>query len=322
MSDPILVTGAAGFVGSRLVEALAGQPVISVDHPEYFQTRTEHSGISYGKVIDRAHLFEWLPGQKLSAVFHLGACTDTTEMDRDYLNRVNLEYSQKLWSHCSENKIPFFYASSAATYGDGSLGYDDDEASMKDLHPLNPYGESKLQFDLWALGREKEGFHPPAWAGFKFFNVYGFGERHKVKMSSVIVQAFDQIQKTGEMKLFQSHREGVADGHQSRDFILVEDVVDVLLFAMNTPLKRGIYNLGSGKARTFMDLVQATFKALGKQEVIHFIPTPEAIRDRYQYFTQANMKKLREAGYTKEFTVLEDGVSRYVAQLLNSQQGQ
>ena len=233
----------------------------------------------------------------------------------DYLKKVNLEYTQNLWNLASKYSIPFVYASSAATYGAGEEGYDDNELTMHRLEPLNPYGESKLQFDLWALVEEKKANHPPVWSGFKFFNVYGFGERHKGKMSSVVLQGFDQIEAKGMLKLFKSHKTGIADGEQRRDFIYVEDVVKVLWFALTKPLKRGIFNLGSGKARTFLDLATATFHALGKNPKIEFIDTPIEIRDRYQYFTEANMAKLRAEGFTEPFTSLEEGVKQTVLKL-------
>ena len=255
---------------------------------------------------------------KVDGIIHLGACTDTTEMRVDFLTDVNLEYTKALWKIATEYKIPFVYASSAATYGSGELGYDDDESKMPQLKPLNPYGDSKLQFDLWALKEEQKGETPPSWSGFKFFNVYGFGERHKIKMASVVFQGFEQIREHGKLQLFKSHRAGIADGEQKRDFVYVGDVVDVLLFAIKGALKRGIYNLGSGKARSFLDLAKATFKALGKEPHIAFIDTPIEIRDRYQYFTEANMQKLRKAGYTREFTSLEEGVKLTVADLLKS----
>lgn len=316
---PLLVTGAAGFVGARFVEACnrRGQPVISVDAPAYFTERVEHRGVDFGTIVDRDVLLERLERapMPLAGIVHLGACTDTTEYDVAFLKRVNLEYSQALWSHATAKRLPFVYASSAATYGGGERGYVDDEGAMADLVPLNPYGESKLWFDLWALAEEKEGRTPPAWSGFKFFNVYGYGERHKQKMASVVLHGYDQIGRTGKVRLFRSHRAGIADGHQSRDFVYVADVIDVLFFALEKPLRRGIYNLGTGEARTFLDLVHATFAALDKPPVVEFFDTPLELRERYQYFTQADMRKLRAAGYTKPFTSLEAGVADYVRRL-------
>lgn len=317
---PLLVTGAAGFIGARFVESCRarGIAVVAVDQTEHFGARKEHRTIDFGRVVDREQLLGWLDSERpgLAGIVHLGACTDTTEMDVAYLERVNVAYSQALWRAASREGIPFVYASSAATYGDGSQGYDDDESRIPLLRPLNPYGESKQRFDLWALAEEASGRRPPAWSGFKFFNVYGFGERHKGKMSSVVLQAFDQIRRTGEVTLFRSHRPGVADGHQTRDFVFVSDVVEVLHFALATPLRRGIYNLGTGRGRTFLDLANATFAALGAPPRIAFIDTPAAIRDRYQYFTEARMEKLRAAGYGSDFTPLEAGVRQYVQRLL------
>jgi ADP-L-glycero-D-manno-heptose 6-epimerase len=211
--------------------------------------------------------------------------------------------------------VPLVYASSAATYGDGSLGYADDEATLPGLKPLNAYGDSKQAFDVWALGEERAGRHPRAWAGLKFFNVYGFGERHKGPMSSVVIQAFDQIQATGRVRLFRSHRPDVADGHQARDFVYVDDVIDVLLALVDRPLPRGIFNVGSGQARTFLDLAGAVFAALGRPAAIEFIDTPPDLRQTYQYFTEAPMGRLRAAGYGRNPTPLETGVRRYVEAL-------
>lgn len=311
----LLVTGAAGFIGSRFVALHGGgRPLISVDERRHVGTRPEHTGIDFGTVVDRDELPRWLADTKpaLAGIVHLGACTDTTELDVTYLTRVNLEYTQALWNHATRHRVPFVYASSAAVYGDGALGYDDAEELTPKLHPLNPYGDSKLQFDVWALGEERAGRTPPAWSGFRFFNVYGPGERHKGKMASVVLHAFDQIRGGGEVTLFRSHKPGIADGEQKRDFVYVDDVADVLAFALGKPLPRGIYNLGTGTARTFLDLVRATFRASGAPERIRFVDTPEAIRERYQYFTEARMDRLRAAGWTRPFTSLEDGVARYV----------
>ena len=319
----LLVTGAAGFIGARFVEACQKKSysVISVDEPSYFSSRAEHKNIQFGKIVDRSTLFDWLKTEspELYGIVHLGACTDTTEMDEQYLTRMNLDYSKSIWTYASQNHIPLVYASSAATYGDGSLGYDDAESLIPDLKPLNPYGESKRLFDLWALDQEKKGVNPPNWAAFKFFNVYGFGESHKEKMASVVLHAFDQIRKTGKIRLFKSHRSDIAHGHQKRDFIFVEDVIDVLFYALEKPIRRGIYNLGTGKARTFLDLVRPVFSTLQKAENIEFIDTPLAIRDRYQYFTEAKMDRLCVQGYMKSFTSLEGGVSKYVRELLKEE---
>lgn len=315
-----LVTGAAGFIGARMVARCnqRGIAVISVDELSAFDLRPEHAGISFGTRVDFRNLWDWLeknPDQSIDAFIHLGACSSTTEMNRDFLREVNIEYSQKAWNFCTSRKIALAYASSAATYGDGLSGFDDEEFIIPALEPLNPYGESKKLFDVWALEQERAGNHPPAWSGHKFFNVYGFGERHKGGQASVVLHAYDQIRKSGKVRLFRSHKQGIADGHQARDFIYVEDVLDILEFAIRKPLERGIYNVGSGQARTFLDLARAVFKALGVPEAIEFIDTPVEIRERYQYFTEAPMNKLRDAGYEAPATSLEEGVRLTVAAL-------
>ncbi len=316
---PLLVTGAAGFIGARFAASCLerGIPFVAVDRAAHFAERPEHAGIVWPKIVDRDELFDWLKEERprLAGIVHLGACTDTTQLDELYLERTNVAYSKTLWRHATENAIPFVYASSAATYGDGAQGYEDDEAQIPKLRPLNPYGESKQRCDRHVLADERRGATPPAWAGFKFFNVYGFGERHKTKMSSVVLQSFDQIRERGFVRLFRSHRPGIADGHQSRDFVYVADVVGVLHFALTHPLRRGIYNLGTGQARTFLDLARATFAAMGEPESIEFVDTPPGLRERYQYFTEARMEKLRAAGYAEPFTSLEQGVRDYVERL-------
>ena len=320
---PYLVTGAAGFIGARFVEACGSRrrPTISVDRLESFAERTEHGGLDFGEIVDREQLFDWLTtAPPLAGIVHLGACTDTTLHDIAYFERVNVEYSRRLWIWASEHQVPFVYASSGATYGGGEHGYDDDESRIPELKPLNPYGDSKQIFDLWALEEERQGRSPPSWAGFKFFNVYGFGERHKGPMSSVVVQAFDQILERQRVRLFRSDRPDIEDGHQSRDFVSVEDVVNVLQFALEKPLPRGIFNLGTGKARTFLDLVRATFAALDMPCRLDWIDTPEHLRGRYQYFTEAPMGRLREAGWDRDFLSLEEGVRRYVTRLQSSRE--
>jgi len=316
----LLVTGAAGFIGARFVASCRrlGFPVISVDRPAFFQTRMEHRGIDFGDVVDSEELFEWLDRRRprLTGIVHLGACTDTTELDRAYLEAVNVRYSEELWRIAANRQVPFVYASSAATYGDGSLGYQDDEATLPLLKPLNPYGQSKQEVDLWVLEQERASSHPPSWCGFKFFNVYGFGERHKGKMASVALHAFDQIRATGRMRLFKSHRPDIPHGHQKRDFIHVDDVVEVLHFALKKPIQRGIFNLGTGQARSFLDLAGCVFRELGCPEQIEFIDTPIELQARYQYFTEARMERLRKEGYTAPFTSLENGIRTYIRDLV------
>jgi len=316
---PVLITGAAGFIGARLVEAMnqRGVPVVSVDRPEAFGANPEHASFDFGQIVPMDDLAAWLATEqpRLRAIFHMGASADTTVTDLTFLKRVNLEYSQQLWTWCTSAQVPLIYASSAATYGAGAQGYTDDESRLGELKPLNPYGQSKHDFDRWALEQEAAGATPPAWSGWKFFNVYGFGERHKGNMASVVMKAFDQIRDGGTVRLFRSHHPDFGDGEQSRDFVFVDDVVAVLLFALDQPIARGIYNLGTGQARSFKDLVLATYAAMGKQPSIEFIDTPVEIRDKYQYFTQADMHKLRATGYAAPFHTLEAGVRAYVERL-------
>ncbi len=318
-SKPIIVTGAAGFIGAQLVHSLikGGHPVIGVDSLTRFEGNRELPLPSEMEKIDKAELFAWLRAKNppLAAIFHLGACSDTTCLDTAFLDKWNTAYSQNLWTFAKEHYLPFYYASSAATYGDGALGYLDDEETLDALRPLNPYGLSKHRFDQWVLAQEKEGHAPPSWAGFKLFNVYGFGERHKEKMASVILHAFDQITATGSVRLFKSERSDVAHGQQKRDFIYVDDCVDVMRFAHNNLLSRGIYNLGTGQARSYLDLANAVFVALDKDPRVEYIPMPEALAARYQYFTEAKMGKLRMQGYSQKFFSLEEGVRRYIEHL-------
>lgn len=314
----IVITGAAGFIASFLAKELKERGVLDLILVDDFSREAKlrnHSQFPESQKIDRNHFIEWLKqnASEVDFVIHLGARTDTTEMNVDLLTELNVEYSKKIWEICTEFQIPLVYASSAATYGEGELGYDDAHDIVEQLQPLNPYGVSKNDFDRWVLKQEST---PPFWAGLKFFNVYGPNEYHKGRMASVIFHAFHQIRNNGEMKLFRSHREGYADGHQSRDFVYVKDVVSVIHFLMEQQPKSGIYNLGSGKARTFLDLALSTFKALGKEPNISFIDTPVDIRDKYQYFTEANMQKLKQVGYSKPFYSLEDGVEDYVKNYL------
>jgi len=311
----VVVTGAAGFIGSRLVEKLRllGPSVVGVDQLKHFDERPQMRNLDLAERVDRNEFEAWLNrNPDISAVYHMGACSATTQFDVDYLKQVNVEYTKTIWNICAEKKIPFIYASSAATYGGGECGYSDDESRLSDLRPLNPYGDSKQEVDLWVLEQERRGIVPPVWSGFKFFNVYGFREEHKFEQASVVYKAYCQIRDKGKTRLFKSHKSGIEDGYQKRDFIFIDDVIDVLLFAYQKPIVRGIFNLGTGKARSFVDLVQATFKAMNKEPLLEFIDTPESIRDKYQYFTQAEMSRLRGEGYERPFTSLESGVKSYV----------
>ena len=314
-----LVTGAAGFIGSRWVEFCNQKhiSIISVDRLDLFESRPENQGLAFGEKVDLHHLFDWLDqtNPHIDAIVHLGAITDTRESDQAKLDDLNLGYSQRIWTYATQHKIPLIYASSAATYGDGQLGYTDDETQIPQLHALNLYGDSKQKFDLWALEQERRNFCPPQWSGFKFFNVYGFGESHKEFMSSVVLHAYHQIEKNQQVTLFKSHKTGIPDGHQKRDFIFIDDILKVLHFALEKPIQRGIFNLGTGQARTFLDLARGVFAATHHPEKIRFVDTPELIRDKYQYFTQASMDKLRAEGYKEPFTSLEEGIAHYLKRL-------
>lgn len=315
----IVVTGAAGFIGSALVGELlrdGWQDIVAVDDFSRADKAPNLEGKNLTSRVDRTEFFSWLDtNEKLvQFIFHLGARTDTTEFDRKIFDELNLHYSQEMWKSCVKYGIPLVYASSGATYGNGESGYGDTDDSLpKRLTPLNPYGESKNNFDIWALAEARKPFF---WAGLKFFNVYGPNEYHKGRMASVIMHAFNQIEATGGMKLFRSHHPDYKDGEQLRDFVYVKDVCKVCLFLMQHRKHSGLYNLGTGEARTFLDLARATFKAMGEPENITFVDTPLDIRDKYQYFTEAKMEKLKAIGYAEPFTSLEEGVADYVAHYL------
>lgn len=326
----LIVTGAAGFIGSCMVEYLNEQGyenLILVDDFGVEAKRKNWENKKFIQIVERHFLFDWLntKAPKIDAVIHLGARTDTTEFNYEVHRELNYNYSVHLWKYCTSNNIPFIYASSAATYGDGALGYNDNHEVIEKLQPLNPYGVSKNEFDKWAVQQPNQ---PPFWAGLKFFNVYGPNEYHKGRMASVIWHSFNQIKKDGIVKLFKSHKEGFKDGQQLRDFVYVKDVVKVIFWMFETiqksnssatqQLNNGLYNLGTGTARSFEDLVKATFAGLDKTSNIEYIDMPLDIRDKYQYFTEANMQKLKNAGYTNEFYSLENGVDDYVRNYLNS----
>lgn len=314
----IIITGAAGFIGSCLVSKLNQEgfvDLILVDDFSNSEKMKNLEGKKYSQKIHRNDFIQWLKeNQRLvQFVFHLGARTDTTEQSKEIFDKLNLNYTKDVWKVCVEFGLPLVYASSAATYGLGEFGYDDNEALIEKLKPLNPYGDSKNEFDKWALKQERK---PYFWVGLKFFNVYGPNEYHKGRMASVIMHAFNQIQEKGSVKLFRSHNPDYKDGEQLRDFVYVKDIVEVCLFLLHHRKDSGIYNLGSGKARTFLDLVKNTFAGLGKEPKIDFIDTPIDIRDKYQYFTEANMNKLRSIGYSKPFHTLEEGMKDYVKNYL------
>jgi len=298
----IVVTGGLGFIGQNLVKELQRRGAVGV-----MVLDTKNEPLDY--------IFDWLivNAKDIDVIYHLGAITDTTEMDRNLFDEYNVAASIFIWNLCAEYNISLIYASSAATYGDGEFGFDDEKDVIK-LQPLNPYGWSKQQFDVWVETQEKQ---PPFWVGLKFFNVYGYGEAHKGKMASVVFHAFNQINETRRLKLFKSHRPDYKDGEQLRDFIYVDDVVDVCIFMATEKPLNGLYNVGTGKARTFDDLGRAVFKSLDIPLLIDYIDTPLKIRNKYQYFTEAKINKLRVAGYKKPFHELEEGVSKYINKLKN-----
>ena len=317
-NSTIIVTGAAGFIGSCMVSYLNRQGFEKLILVDEFDDEEKELNLLHKKYIvrvEREDFFGWVQKEKpaVDFIFHLGARTDTTEFDYSVHQRLNVEYSQKMWNYCAMHNIPLVYASSAATYGEGELGYDDSHDIIEQLQPLNPYGISKNEFDKWVLHQD---CHPPFWAGLKFFNVYGPNEYHKARMASVIFHSYNQIKQNGKVKLFRSHKEGYEDGEQLRDFIYVKDVIAVCYWLMEHQPASAIYNLGTGQARSFNDLVKSTFAGLDMQPSIEYIDMPEDLRDKYQYFTEANMDKLRKAGYKDEFYSLEKGVDDYVRNYL------
>jgi ADP-L-glycero-D-manno-heptose 6-epimerase len=314
----IVVTGAAGFIGSCLCSSLnhAGYTdLILVDDFNRIEKKDNFSSKKFLKCIHRDEFLKWLDKNHAQCdfIFHLGARTDTTEFDTTVFNRLNLNYSMRIWELCTQHTIPLIYASSAATYGAGENGYSDAHNIVSKLKPLNPYGESKQKFDEWVLTQPN---CPPFWAGLKFFNVFGPNEYHKGRMASVVFHSFNKIRKNGKVELFRSHKTQYKNGMQLRDFIYVKDVVDVLMFLMETKVDSAIYNLGTGHARPFLHLANSVFHSLSLPAKIEFVDTPLDIRDKYQYFTEAKIEKLRRAGYNKSFTTLESAIDDYVKNYL------
>jgi ADP-L-glycero-D-manno-heptose 6-epimerase len=314
----IVITGAAGFIGSCLVSKLNENGFSNLILVDDFSNVDKQKNLEkklFAETIHRDIFLNWFESNssKIEFVFHIGAKTDTTLFDVQIFDTLNVNYSKSIWRICALNNIPMIYASSAATYGDGEFGYDDNESTIPDLKPLNPYGQSKQDFDVWALQQTEQ---PPHWYGLKFFNVYGPNEYHKGRMASVVFHSYHQIKTNRFVKLFKSHRKDFKDGEQLRDFVYVKDVVNVIMFLKKNKPNNGIYNLGSGKARTFKDLTTAIFNAVQQDCDIRYIDTPIDIRDKYQYFTEANMAKLVSVGYTKPFTNIEAGVKDYVKNYL------
>lgn len=320
MTKKTVITGAAGFIASCLVSRFNSgghTDLVLVDDFSKKEKDANLAGKKFLQKIERSEFIQWLSEHavEVDAVIHIGARTDTTEFDTSIFDALNLNYTKALWKICSDAGLPFIYASSAATYGLGEHGYTDDAELIPLLKPLNPYGDSKQDFDKWAITQTSQ---PPQWQGLKFFNVYGPNEYHKSRMASVIFHSFHQINENGKVKLFRSHRPDYTDGGQLRDFVYVKDVVEVIWYLYTKPPANGIYNLGSGKARSFADLARSVFNALGKPVDIEYIDTPADIRDKYQYFTEADMRKLIASGYPHSFTSLEEGVADYVNQYLKS----
>ena len=319
----ILVTGGAGFIGSAIVAELNArgiEDILIVDILGKDERWKNLRNLSFADYMEADDFSEMVSGSdiemELEAVIHMGACSDTTERDCSYLVKNNYEFSKLLAGWALGQKTRFIYASSAATYGDGAQGFSDDEALIDTLQPLNMYGYSKQMFDLWC---KRQGLLD-RFIGIKFFNVFGPNEYHKADMRSFVIKAFEQINQTGGVKLFKSHRPDFADGGQLRDFIYVKDAVDMTLFFLERPELGGIYNVGTGTARNWNDLAKATFAAMGKEPNIEYVPMPENLQGKYQYFTQANISKIRAAGYDKETTTLENAITDYVQNYLMKDQ--
>lgn len=317
----ILLTGGAGFIGSVLckyLNSIGEDDILIVDELGSDEKWKNLRGLKFSDYLHKDELFQdenQFLLNRVSAIFHMGACSSTTERDVDFLIKNNWEYSKKLFTLASQNNIPFIYASSAATYGDGALGYEDDHSKISHLRPLNAYGYSKQLFDEWVLNQKR---FPKFWIGLKFFNVFGPNEYHKDSMMSLVCKAFSQIEETGEVKLFKSHREEFKDGEQQRDFVYVKDVCRAMInLYQEQNVESGIYNMGTGECNTFKDFVIACFKALDKEPKIQYIDMPNSIRNQYQYFTEANMKKFNDAVPNFTFQKLDDSVRDYVQNYLS-----
>ena len=301
MKNPkIVITGAKGFIGSVMASLLKEKNYTNL------------------VLIDKDDRFTFLEDSDIDAVIHLGACTNTEELNYDIHKELNLEYSKKVWEYTAKRQIPLIYASSAATYGNGEYGYDDTHSVLSRLEPLNPYGVSKNEFDRWALSQPQS---PPSWTGLKFFNVYGPNEGHKGKMASMVYHAYNQIKETGKVRLFKSYKPGYRDGGQQRDFVYVKDVVNVIYWMLTEMLssewkKDGLYNIGTGRTESFLSLAYSVFRALGLEPNIEYIDMPKDIQTKYQYYTKANIVKLFSVGYKKSFMRLEDGIEDYVTNYL------
>lgn len=320
--ETFVITGAGGFIGSHICRALSCPPlcrVVAVDRDAVIA-----SGRWVPMVRDlfvpHDRLFDWLEGlmpdcgdpvKDVAAVVHMGACSDTTNDDAEFMVANNCTYSKLLWNWCADRGKTFIYASSAATYGDGRHGFDDEHPRPEDFEPLNLYAQTKHSFDLWALSQDARGAAPPSWAGLKFFNVYGTGERFKGRMASMVHQARRQAVETGTVRLFKSDRPGVPDGGQKRDFVHVSDVVSVVKHFLRPGRPSGLFNVGTGQARSFLELAHAVFRSVGRAPRIEFVPMPDSLRPRYQHFTEARTEKLRRSGYSAPFLPLEEGVEKF-----------
>lgn len=314
----IVVTGAAGFIGSYVVGKLNREgfkDIVLVDKYDDPLKLSNYQTKIATQMVDRDLFFDWLADNEkfVQIIIHLGARTDTIGQEPEIYEQLNLEYSKKIWNACIQYGLPLIYASSASTYGNGQQGFDDNHSLVPGLRPLNLYAQSKQDFDRWALEQEKQPFF---WAGLKFFNVFGPNEYHKDRMASVIFQAYNTIKETGRMNLFRSHHPDFKDGEQARDFIYVEDVAKVILFFMHNRKNPGIYNVGTGKAQTYLSLTKSVFKSMKLVENIDFVDTPDVLRGKYQYYTCANIGKLRSIGYNEPFIGLEEGIEEYIGNYL------